>query len=120
MSHRGIIWIAALALTLLVSVVHAQMSPDEAMKRLEERQTERAASATQPSGLTVGQVDDLRREIEQLKSENAGLKAKIDILSQDVSTSQGDPGPQAAATTQPVGFTGVQWLLPLFANAVSC
>jgi len=80
------------------------MTPDEAMARLQARE----AAATQPSGLTVAQVDELRAKIARLESENESLKQSL-ARARPVPVGESDVQP--SATTRPDGYTDTQWLL---------
>ncbi len=66
----------AVFLGIFVSVALAQMSPDEAQRRLDERQAARSAS-TQPD---PQELNDLRAIIAQLRAENTRLKAQVNEL----------------------------------------
>ncbi len=92
-------------LTFIYSVV-AQVSPDEAMEKLKERQ---AAAATQPSDpdaeiaylkLVIAdqakRIDDLKTRIDQLVAQNSALKRQAAAASQ----------PAGAAASAAVSFDG--------------
>jgi polyhydroxyalkanoate synthesis regulator phasin len=95
---------------LLVSspVLRAQMSVDEATRRMQERmaqdalqQQQEAAAATQPSNLSVGQVADLTKTIEQQDREIADLKKQVADLTAKLEATR-YPGPITEAR---VGMT---------------
>src|SRR5208282_5809470 len=80
--------IAAFATLLAFSaVLLAQMDPEEAQQRLQERIAQEqiqaqadAVAATQPSDLTNGQVADLKKTISRLENENSQLKDQVQQL----------------------------------------
>jgi hypothetical protein len=103
-------FLAFVALSIsLVSLSQAQMTPEEAQAKLAAAQAARASSATQPSGLTNAQADDLRRQIARLEAENAQLRKQLAAMTAaapavTAPTSQSDP------SVKP-DYTESQWKL---------
>jgi len=62
---------------LFGSISLAQMSPEEAQKRLAARQAERDAQKNKLVQIRQGDLDTMKAEIEALKSEIAALRAKL-------------------------------------------
>jgi hypothetical protein len=86
------------AVVLLAAMASAQvapttqpLSPEEATRRLEERQAQREASRNQKVTITRGELEDLRAQIASLKAEIATLK--------------GDANAQQPAAADPPKFT---------------
>jgi len=67
-------WTFVIAL-LLASVSFGQVSPEEAAKRLAEKQAARQAERSKMVSITQGELDDMKAEIARLKNELAQLKA---------------------------------------------
>lgn len=78
-----------------------QMSPDEAMDRLKERQADGAAAATQPSQLSIGEVTKMQALIDKLTAENQRLQEEVDDLQQQLAMAKAGPG-------GPNGFAGAK------------
>jgi hypothetical protein len=72
----------------VVSPSFAQMSAAEAHDKLVEKQANEAIAATQPSGLTNAQVDEMRRTIAQLQAQNAKLTDTVAKLQQQLQALQ--------------------------------
>jgi hypothetical protein len=100
--------------SVLGSAGFAQMTPEEALANLAIQQAARASAATQPSGLTNAEADELRRQIIRLETENAQLKKQLATITTAASalsapTSQPDP-------LDKPNYTEGQWAL---ANAMA-
>jgi hypothetical protein len=67
-----------IAITILACgvVAHAQISPDEAKKKLLEKQAARQAERDKVISIKQGDLDDLRAEVAKLKAEIAALKSR--------------------------------------------
>lgn len=55
----------------------AQLSPEEAQQRLEERQKQRQAEREKTITIQQGQLDDLQAELARLRAENVMLKQQL-------------------------------------------
>jgi polyhydroxyalkanoate synthesis regulator phasin len=88
--------IGVLTILLMFSAgVFAQLSPEEAQQRMQDRIAQEKAAAgqqgidaTQPSSLTNGQVTQLYKTISQQQSEIEKLTADVQRLKDDLTTSQ--------------------------------
>jgi hypothetical protein len=86
---------AATIFLMFSAVVWAQLSPDEAEQRMQDRIAQEkaaagqeAVAATQPSNLTIGQVAQLYKTITQQQNEIAQLTAEVQQLKDKFSLSQ--------------------------------
>ncbi len=70
-------WVALLLSSVLVGPARAQVSFDEAQRRLEQKKAAHDAAASQPSTISNAELEAMRREIIQLRAENAELRAKL-------------------------------------------
>jgi len=88
------------------SLCLAQMSPEEAEQRLQEK----IAAATQPEALQAqikslrAEIDDLKRQLAAAKAENEQLKEKLAAF-QPVAPSNGGPANSEPATAPQSTFT---------------
>jgi len=71
----------------------AQVTPEEATRRLEEKQKQRQADRSKKVTISQGELDDLRAQIAQLIAEIQSLRQQL---------AGGDGGPAAAAVPAPV------------------
>ena len=86
---------AATIFLMFSAVVWAQLSPDEAEQRMQDRIAQEkaaagqeAVAATQPSNLTIGQVAQLYKTITQQQNEIAQLTAEVQQLKDKLALSQ--------------------------------
>jgi predicted nuclease with TOPRIM domain len=75
-------------LVALASPCFAQMSAREAQEKLADKQANEAIAATQPSGFTNAQVDQLEETIRELRAQNAKLSDTLAKLQQQLQTLQ--------------------------------
>lgn len=67
----------ALLIPMLVSAAPAQVSPDEAYQKLQERQNQRQASRAEKITISRGDFDDLQSELKRLRAENESLRKQL-------------------------------------------
>src|SRR5579863_4388888 len=86
---------ASTILLIVLAVLFAQVSPEEALQKMQDRIAQEkvaagqgAIDATQPSNLTNGQVAQLYKTITQQKNEIAQLTAEVQQLKDKFALSQ--------------------------------
>jgi hypothetical protein len=83
------------------------MSADDATQKLQEKKTQEAIAATQPSNLTNADVARMENAIQQLIAQNAQLAATVANLQQQLQQVQANQGGnQVAAPTAGQSFVG--------------
>lgn len=89
-------------LLMMCSVATAQVSNDEAQKRLEQKQAAKMQAREKVVTITQGELDDLRAEISVLRSQLA--KAQADLKSTKASETKPNPvvTKKTSATTIPM------------------
>lgn len=95
----------ALILFTVASSAFAQMSAAAAQAKLAEKQANEAIAATQPSGLTNAQADQMRRTIAQLQAQNAKLGEIVAKLQQQLQVLQQEGQSFWGETEARVGMT---------------
>ncbi|MGD1276610.1 MAG: hypothetical protein ABR964_05230 [Tepidisphaeraceae bacterium] len=95
---------AAGLLLIFTSVAWPQISPEEAQKRLEEREAARAAAATQPAAdaeevaTLKSIIKDQRTEIDELKAQVAALKRQLSAASAPAANPTANPAAKPTPT----------------------
>lgn len=74
---RAVFAVSIMLCCAFAAVTLAQMSPDEAMERMRQRQESRVSSDTQPSAATDDEAAGLKIAIRALQDENDSLRGKI-------------------------------------------
>ena len=87
----------ALVSLIFAPVAFGQMKPADAQAKLAERQAKEATAATQPSGVSKGEFNQMRREIDDLSAQNIKLQATVAALEQQLAAyKQADQSPGAS------------------------
>lgn len=83
--------VLVITLGCVASVARAQISPEEAMKRLHEKQAARDAARDKEVTIKQGDLDDLKAEIAKLKAQVASLQNELAAAKSSATTAAAPP-----------------------------